>query len=150
MPAYNPDDQAKRTAIRQDVEYWFTIEPVLTDDILTSRLAKNINAVKAKMVGNAKNQLATWISDDKPFDQITTNPKLVREPKVTNVSLLEDSTVVVELTTSTRQFPTDKPVEIRYALTMRYQIIPPPAEDVLGTNPYGLYYPFFTLQKTGA
>lgn len=102
------------------------------------------------MLRNAKNQFASWISEDKPFDQITTNPKLVREPKVTNVSLLEDSTVVVEFTTSTRQSPTDKPVDVRFALTMRYQIIPPTAEDVLGTNPYGLYYPFFTLQKTGA
>lgn len=150
LAAYNPDDQAKRTAIKEDVEHWFTIEPVLTDDIRTSRLARNINSVKAKMVGNAKNQFAAWISDDKPFDQITTNPKLVREPKVTNVSLLDDATAVVEFTTSTRQSPAEKPVDIRFALTIRYQIIPPTAEDVLGTNPYGLYYPFFTLQKTGA
>ncbi|WDD90287.1 type IV secretion system protein (plasmid) [Burkholderia sp. FERM BP-3421] len=151
LAAYKPDDQAKRTAIKEDVEHWFTVEPVLTDDIRTSRLAKNINSVKGKMVGNARNQFAAWLSEDRPFEQITTNPKLVREPLVTNVSLLDDSTVVVELTTATRQSPADKPVEVRYALTLRYQIIPPSADDVvLSTNPYGLYYAFFTLQKTGA
>lgn len=73
-------------------------------------MARNINAVKAMMVGNARNQFADWIKADAPFRAITLNPKLVREPRVFNVALLEDSTAVVEFTTTTTQSPTDKPV----------------------------------------
>ncbi|MGU7771750.1 type IV secretion system protein [Burkholderia sp. MR1-5-21] len=150
LTAYNPDDQTKRTSLRESVERWFTIEPVLTDDIQKSRMAKNINAVKNQMTGNARNQFGDWLGTDKPFQQITANSKLVREVKVTNVSLLEDSTAVVEFTTSTTQSPSDKPVVQRFALTIRYQIVPPAQEDALGSNPFGIYFPFFTLQKTAA
>ncbi|MCR4471689.1 MULTISPECIES: type IV secretion system protein [unclassified Burkholderia] len=150
LTSYKPDDQAKRKALRETVERWFTIEPVLTDDIQSSRMARNINAVKQQMTGNARNQFADWLKQDAPFQQITTNPKLVREPRVTNVSLLEDSTAIVEFTTSTTQTPSDKPVVVRYAVTFRYQIVAPTQEDALGTNPFGLYYPFWTLQKTAA
>ncbi|HDR8948647.1 TPA: type IV secretion system protein [Burkholderia contaminans] len=150
LTSYKPDDQAKRKALRETVERWFTIEPVLTDDIQSSRMARNINAVKQQMTGNARNQFADWLKTDAPFQQITTNPKLVRESRVTNVSLLEDSTAIVEFTTSTTQMPSDKPVVVRYALTVRYQIVAPTQEDALGNNPFGVYYPFWTLQKTAA
>ncbi len=79
LTAYKPDDQAIRTALRETVERWFTIEPVMTDDIQTSRMARNINAAKAMMVGNARNQFSDWIKNDAPFQAITLNPKLVRE-----------------------------------------------------------------------
>ncbi|SDR54310.1 type IV secretion system protein VirB5 [Paraburkholderia fungorum] len=148
LTAYKPDDQSIRTALRETVERWWTIEPVLTDDIQSSRMAKNINAAKAMMVGNARNQFAEWIKSDAPFQAITLNPKLVREPKVTNIALLEDSTAVVEFTASTTQSPTDKPVVQKYAVTLRYQIVPPASEDALGTNPFGVFYPLFTVQKT--
>ena len=148
LTAYKPDDQAIRTSLRETVERWFTIEPVLTDDIQTSRMARNINGVKAMMVGNARNQFGDWIKGDAPFQSITLNPKLVREVRVTNVAMLEDSTAVVEFTTSTTQSPTDKPVVQKYALTFRYQIIPPTSEDALGTNPFGLFFPLFSIQKT--
>ncbi|MFP3649079.1 type IV secretion system protein, partial [Paraburkholderia sp. SIMBA_054] len=75
LTAYKPDDQAIRTALKETVESWFTIEPVLTDDIQASRMARNINAVKAMMVGNARNQFADWIKADAPFQAITLNPK---------------------------------------------------------------------------
>jgi hypothetical protein len=107
LTAYKPDDQAIRTALRETVERWFTIEPVLTDDIRKSRMARNINGVKGMMVGNARNQFGDWVKGDAPFQAITLNPKLVREPKVTNVALLEDSTAVVEFSTSTTQSPID-------------------------------------------
>lgn len=148
LTAYKPDDQAIRTSLKESVERWFTIEPVLTDDIQTSRMARNINAVKAMMAGNARNQFADWIKADAPFQAITLNPKLVREVRVTNVALLEDSTAVVEFSTSTTQSPTDKPVVQKYVLTFRYQIIPPSAEDALGSNPFGIFYPLFSMQKT--
>ncbi|WP_350357369.1 type IV secretion system protein [Paraburkholderia fungorum] len=148
LTSYKPDDQAIRTALRETVERWFTIEPVLTDDIQSSRMARNINGVKAMMTGNARNQFADWIKADSPFQAITLNPKLVREPRVTNVALLEDSTAVVEFSTSTTQQPTDKPVVQKYALTFRYQIVPPASEDALGSNPFGLFYPLFSIQKT--
>ncbi|MFM0082812.1 type IV secretion system protein [Paraburkholderia sediminicola] len=148
LTAYKPDDQAIRTALRETVERWFTIEPVLTDDIQKSRMARNINGVKGMMVGNARNQFGDWVKADAPFQAITLNPKLVREPKVTNVALLEDSTAVVEFSTSTTQSPTDKPVVQKYALTFRYQIVPPASEDALGANPFGLFYPLFSIQKT--
>jgi type IV secretion system protein VirB5 len=148
LAAYKPDDQATRTSLRESVERWFTIEPVMTDDIQTSRMARNINGVKAQMTGNARNQFGDWLKSDAPFQAITSNPKLVREVKVTNVSMLEDSTAVVEFTTSTTQSPSDKPVVQKYALTVRYQIVAPTQEDALGANPYGIFFPFFTLQKT--
>ncbi|KAA0998650.1 type IV secretion system protein [Paraburkholderia panacisoli] len=106
LAAYKPDDQAIRTSLKEAVERWWTIEPVLTDDIQTSRMAKSINGVKAMMVGNARNQFGDWIKGDAPFQAVTLNPKLVREVRVTNVALLEDSTGVVEFTTSTTQSPT--------------------------------------------
>ncbi|MBB4518282.1 type IV secretion system protein VirB5 [Paraburkholderia fungorum] len=148
LAAYKPDDQAIRTSLRESVERWWTIEPVMTDDIQTSRMAKNINGVKAMMVGNARNQFGDWVKSDAPFQAITLNPKLVREVRVTNVALLEDSTAVVEFTTSTTQSPTDRPVVQKYALTFRYQIVPPTAEDALGANPFGMFYPLFSIQKT--
>jgi len=148
LTAYKPDDQAIRTSLRETVERWFTIEPVLTDDIQTSRMARNINGVKAMMVGNARNQFGDWIKGDAPFQAIVLNPKLVREVRVSNVALLEDSTAVVEFTTISTQSPTDRPAVQKYALTFRYQIVPPTAEDALGANPFGLFYPLFSIQKT--
>lgn len=148
LAAYKPEDQALRTSMKDSVERWFTIEPVLTDSLENSRMARNINAVKAQMVGNARNQFGAWLKEDAPFQAITTNPKLVREVKVTNVSLLEDSTAIVEFTTSTTDSPTSKPVVQKYALTWRYQIVPPTSEDALTANPYGIFYPFTNLQKT--
>lgn len=148
LAAYKPEDQALRASMKDSVERWFTIEPVLTDALENSRMARNINAVKAQMVGNARNQFGTWLKDDAPFQAITANPKLVREVKVTNVSLLEDSTAIVEFTTSTTDSPTAKPVVQKYALTWRYQIVPPASEDALTANPYGIFYPFTNLQKT--
>ncbi|MGF6782049.1 type IV secretion system protein [Paraburkholderia sp. GAS334] len=148
LTAYKPDDQAIRTSLKESVERWFTIEPVLTDDIQTSRMARNINGVKAQMTGNGRNQFADWVKTDAPFQAITANPKLVREVKVTNVALLEDSTAVVEFTTSATQTPTDKPVVQKYALTFRYQIVPPTQEEALGANPFGIFFPLWTIQKT--
>jgi type IV secretion system protein VirB5 len=148
LTAYKPDDQAIRTSLKETVQRWWTIEPVLTDDIQKSRMARNINAVKAMMVGNARNQFGDWIRSDAPFQTITLNPKLVREVRVTNIALLEDSTAVVEFTTSTTQSPTDKPVVQKYAVTFRYQIVPPTSEDALGANAFGVFYPLFSLQKT--
>jgi type IV secretion system protein TrbF len=148
LAAYKPDDQAIRTSVRESVEGWFTIEPVLTDNIRTSRMAHNINAVKAQMTGTARNQFGDWLKADAPFELITANPKLVREVRVTSVSILPDSTAIVEFTTTSTQTPTDKPAIQKYALTLRYQIVPPTQEDALGSNPYGIFFPFFTLNKT--
>ena len=72
----------------------------------------------------------------------------MREVKVINVSLLDDSTAVVEFTATSTQSPAAKPDVQKYALTFRYQIVPPTQEDALGTNPFGIYFPLFTLQKT--
>jgi hypothetical protein len=147
LAAYKPEDQALRTSMKDSVVRWFTIEPVTTDTVEESRMAHNINAVKAQMVGNARNQFADWLKNDAPFKAIVANPKLVREVTVTNVSLLEDSTAVIEFMTSTTQSPTDKPDVQRYALTWRYQIVPPTAQDALTTNAFGIFYPLFSLQK---
>jgi type IV secretion system protein TrbF len=148
LTAYKPDDQATRVTLKETVERWFTIEPVLTDSLQTSRMARNINAVKAQMIGTGRNQFGDWLKQDAPFQVITANPKLVREVKVDSVSLLPDSTAVVEFSTTSTQNPTDKPAVQRYALTIRYQIVAPTAEDALSTNGFGFFFPFFTLQKT--
>lgn len=148
LTAYKPEAQDLRTSMKDSVVAWFTIEPVLTDSIETSRMKRNINAVKAQMTGNARNQFGDWLTLDTPFQAIAANPRLVREVTVTNVSLLEDSTAIVEFTTTTRQVPSDKPVTQKFALTWRYQIVPPTQDDALTANPYGIFYPFFTIQKT--
>ena len=148
LTAYKPEDQALRTSMKDSVTAWFTIEPILTDDIENSRMKHNIDAVKAQMAGNAKNQFADWLKSDAPYQAITLNPKLVREVHVSSVSLLDESTAVVEFTTSTTQNPTDKPVVAHFALTWRYQIVPPSADDALTANPFGIFYPLFTLEET--
>ena len=148
LAAYKPEDQALRTSMKDSVVRWFTIEPILSDAIEDSRMKHNIDAVKAQMLGNGKNQFADWLRTDAPFQQITANPKLVREVKVSNVSLLDDSTAVIEFTTSTTQTPTDKPVVKHYALTWRYQVVAPTSDDALTANPFGIFYPLFTLEET--
>jgi hypothetical protein len=55
---------------------WFTIEPVLTDRLETSRMTANINSVKAQMIGAGQSQFRDWIKSDAPFQAITANPKL--------------------------------------------------------------------------
>jgi type IV secretion system protein TrbF len=147
LAAYKPEDQALRTSMKDSVVRWFTIEPVTTETVEQSRMARNIRDVKAQMIGNAGNQFADWLRADAPYQAIVSNPKLVREVTVTNVSLLEDSTAVVEFTTSATRSPTDKPDVQHYALTWRYQIVPPTSEDALSANPFGIFYPLFSLQK---
>lgn len=148
LTAYKPDDQAIRTTLKEAVEHWFTIEPVFTNTLEESRLVRNINAVKAQMVGNARNQFNDWLKTDAPFQAITANPRLVREPRVVSVSLLNDSTAIVEFITSTTQDPNAKPVRQKFALTLRYQIVPASADDAIGANPFGIFFPYFTLQAT--
>jgi type IV secretion system protein TrbF len=148
LTAYKPEDQALRTSMKDSVTAWFTIEPILADSVENSRMKHNIDAVKAQMTGNARNQFADWLKNDAPYQAITLNPKLVREVHVTAVSLLDASTAVVEFTTSTTQNPTDKPVVKHLALTWRYQIVPPSADDAITTNPFGIFYPLFTLEET--
>jgi type IV secretion system protein VirB5 len=148
LTAYKPEDQAMRTSMKDTVVAWFTIEPILTDSVDNSRMKRNIDAVKAQMTGNARNQFADWLRKDAPYQAITLNPKLVREVHVSSVSLLDESTAVVEFTTSETQNPTDKPVVRHWALTWRYQIVPPSSDDALAANPFGIFYPLFTLEET--
>jgi type IV secretion system protein VirB5 len=150
LVAYKPDSQATRTSMKDMVVRWFTIEPVLTDSLQTSRMSANINSVKAQMIGAAADQFKGWLHEDAPFQQITANPKLIREVNVRNIALLEDQTVLVEFTTTTSQAgATGKPDVKSYALTLRYQIVAPTADAALTANPFGIYVPFFRLERTG-
>ncbi|WP_243856618.1 hypothetical protein [Paraburkholderia sp. BL6665CI2N2] len=45
---------------------------------------------KAQMIGAATDQFKSWLRDDAPFQQITANPKLIREVNMRNIALLED------------------------------------------------------------
>jgi len=121
---------------------------VLSKTLEQSRMAHSIYAVKEQMIGAARNQFGSWLKSDAPFQAISGNPRLVREPNITDISLLEDSTAVVQFTTTSTDNPSATPVVQSYALTIRYQVIPPTSTDALGTNPFGVFYPFFTLQKT--
>lgn len=145
---YQPNEQEIRTSLNDDVVSWFTIEPVLSKSLDQSRMVHSITAVKAKMIGTARNQFGTWLKTDAPFQAITADPRLVRETVVTDISLLEDSTAVVQFRTTSTDNPQATPVVQNYALTVRYQVVPPTSVDALGTNPFGVFYPFFTLQKT--
>lgn len=149
LVAYKPDAQAIRTTVKDMAVRWFTIEPVLTDRLETSRMTSNINSVKAQMIGAAASQFHDWLKSDAPFQAISANPKLIREVDVRNIALLEDSTVLVEFTTTTSQAgATGKPEVKSYALTLRYQIVAPTADAALTSNPFGIYIPFFRLERT--
>ena len=91
LVAYKPDSQAVRTTVKDMAVRWFTIEPVLSDRLETSRMTANINSVKAQMIGAATGQFRDWLKNDAPFQAITANPKLIREVDVRNIALLEDS-----------------------------------------------------------
>ncbi|WP_244808863.1 type IV secretion system protein [Caballeronia zhejiangensis] len=149
LVAYKPDSQAVRTTVKDMAVRWFTIEPVLSDRLETSRMTANINSVKAQMIGAATGQFRDWLRADAPFQAITANPKLIREVDVRNIALLQDNTVLVEFTTTTSQAgATGKPDVKSYALTLRYQIVAPTAEQALTTNPFGIFIPFFRLERT--
>jgi hypothetical protein len=149
LVAYKPDSQALRTHFKDMAVRWFTIEPVLTDRLETSRMTTNINSVKAQMIGAGGSQFKEWLSNDAPFQQIVANPKLIREVNVRNIALLEDSTVLVEFTTTTSQAgAAGKPDIKAFALTLRYQIVAPTADAALTPNPFGIYIPFFRLERT--
>jgi type IV secretory pathway TrbF-like protein len=150
LVSYKPDAQVIRTSMKEMAVRWFTIEPVLTDRLETSRMTANINSVKAQMIGAGQSQFRDWIKSDAPFQAITANPKLIREVDVRNIALLEDQTVLVEFTTTTSQAgATGKPELKSYALTLRYQIVAPTADAALGANPFGIFIPFFRLERTG-
>jgi type IV secretion system protein VirB5 len=132
LVAYKPDAQAIRASMKDMTVRWFTIEPVLTDSLQTSRMSANINSVKAQMIGVATDQFGSWVLTDAPFQAITANPKLIREVNVRNIALLEDQTVLVEFTTTTSQAgATGKPDVKSYALTLRYQIVAPTQDAAL-------------------
>ena len=61
LVSYKPDSQATRTSMKDMVVRWFTIEPVLTDSLQTSRMSANINSVKAQMIGAASDQFKSWL-----------------------------------------------------------------------------------------
>ncbi|BDC45297.1 type IV secretion system protein [Paraburkholderia terrae] len=150
LVAYKPDSQAIRTSMNDMAVRWFTIEPVLTDSLQTSRMSANINSVKAQMIGVATDQFKSWLRDDAPFQAITANPKLIREVNVRNIALLEDQTVLVEFTTTTSQVgATGKPEVKSYALTLRYQIVAPTQDAAYTKNPFGIFIPFFRIERTG-
>jgi type IV secretion system protein TrbF len=149
LVAYKPDQQTIRTTVKDMAVRWFTIEPVLSDRLETSRMTANINSVKAQMIGAATGQFRDWLKNDAPFQAITANPKLIREVDVRNIALLEDSTVLVELTTTTSQAGSVGKPEVRqFALTLRYQIVVPTADQALTANPFGIYIPFFRVERT--
>jgi type IV secretory pathway TrbF-like protein len=150
LVAYKPDSQALRTSFMEMTGRWFTIEPILTDRLETARMTKNINSVKAQMIGAGVNQFADWLRSDVPFQAISANPKLIRDVQIRSVSLLEDSTAVIEFVQTTSQGPaTPKPDVKTFALTIRYQIVPPTADAALTANPFGIFVPYFVLQRTG-
>lgn len=148
LTTYQPDAQSLRVALKSMTEEWFTIEPVLTGNVKTSRMARDIKAVQLQMEGRAQTSLTNWLQTDAPFEAIGTDPKLTREVSVSNVALLEDSTAVISFTTTTAQSETDTPVVQRFNLTVRYEIQPPTSDAALTSNPFGIFIPFYTLEKS--
>jgi type IV secretory pathway TrbF-like protein len=149
LATYKPDSQALRTSCKEMVVRWFTIEPVLTDRLETARMTRNINSVKAQMIGAGATQFGQWLSEDAPFQAISASPKLVREVDVRNIALLDDQTVVVNFTTTSSQAGASGKPDIKsFALTLRYQINPPTADAALTANPFGIFVPFFRLERT--
>lgn len=148
LTTYQPNALAIRVAIKEMTQRWFTIEPVLSGDIKHSRMATNIRDVQLQMEGKAQSSFVDWLRNDAPFEAIAADPKLTRQVTVTNVALLEDSTVVVNFTTSTSQGEADQPVVQRFSLTLRYEVQPPASDAALGSNPFGIFIPFYTIEKS--
>jgi type IV secretory pathway TrbF-like protein len=148
LTTYQPNAQAIRVAMKEMTERWFTIEPILSGDIRHSRMASNIKAVQLQMEGKAQSSFLEWLKNDAPFEAIAADPKLTRQVTVTNVALLEDSTVVVNFTTSTAQGESDQPVVQRFSLTLRYEVQAPASDVALTSNPFGIFVPFYTLEKS--
>jgi type IV secretory pathway TrbF-like protein len=148
LTTYQPNAQAIRVAMKEMTERWFTIEPILSGDIRHSRMATNIKAVQLQMEGKAQSSFLEWLKNDAPFEAIAADPKLTRQVTVTNVALLEDSTVVVNFTTSTAQGESDQPVVQRFSLTLRYEVQAPASDVALTSNPFGIFVPFYTLEKS--
>jgi type IV secretion system protein TrbF len=148
LTTYQPNAQAIRVGMKELCELWFTIEPVLTGDIKHSRMATSIKAVQLQMEGGAQAAFVQWLKNDAPFEAISANPKLTRQVSVSNVALLPDSTAVVTFTTSTAQGEADQPIVQHFSLTLRYQIQPPDSDAALTSNPFGIFIPFYTLEKT--
>lgn len=149
LEPYQPNTLALQWAFKDLVTRQFTIEPVLTNQMEDSRLYKNIRSVKEQMIGSARKQFDDWVAEDAPFRAISTAPTLTREVKVINIATLPDSTAVAEFITTTAEDGA-KPRKQRYAVTFRYQIKPPESDAVLGTNPFGVYPVFFSVQKSAA
>ena len=72
-----------------------------------------------------------------------------RQEELLDIASLPDSTVVVEFVTTTTE-DGYKPRKQRYTITFRYQTKPADKEAVLGTNPFGVYPIFFSIQKSAA
>ncbi|CAG2155415.1 VirB8/TrbF family protein [Cupriavidus numazuensis] len=149
LEAFQPQAIQLQWAFKDLVTRWFTIEPILTPKVEDSRMAKTIRSVRDQMLGSSRKQFEDWMDDDKPFAQVGASPTLVREVKVVNVAALPDSTVAVEFIASTSE-DGFKPRKQRYAVTFRYQVKPPTSDGVLGTNPFGIYPVFFSIQKSAA
>jgi type IV secretion system protein TrbF len=148
LATYRPESQALRYSLRETTERWFTIEPLLDTDIQKSRMAVNIRSVKKQMEGQARSQFDNWFTKDAPYQAVLTNPKMLRQVTVNDVALLEDSTAVITFTTATTQSDSDHPIIQKFALTVRYEIQAPTEDQALKTNPFGIYFPYFTLQQT--
>lgn len=149
LDAFRPDERQVQAALKDLVQRWFTIEPILTPQIESSRMAANLRSVREQMLGSAKDQFKAWVDEDEPFRQVTSSPTLTREPKFVNIASLPDSTVVVEFVTTTAE-DGFKPRKQRYTITFRYQTKPADKEAILGTNPFGVYPVFFSIQKSAA
>lgn len=149
LDAFKPDERQVQVALKDLVQRWFTIEPVLTSQIESSRMAANLRSVREQMLGSAKGQFNAWVDDDEPFRQVMSSPNLTREIKFLNIASLPDSTVVAEFVTTTSE-DGYKPRKQRYAITFRYQVKPVDKEAMLGTNPFGVFPIFFSIQKSAA
>ena len=149
MDAFKPDERQVQVALKDLVQRWFTIEPVLTSQIESSRMAANLRSVREQMLGSAKGQFNAWVDEDEPFRQVMSSPNLTREIKFLNIASLPDSTVVAEFVTTTSE-DGYKPRKQRYAITFRYQVKPVDKEAMLGTNPFGVFPIFFSIQKSAA
>jgi type IV secretion system protein VirB5 len=150
LTQYRPEDQAIRWAFGDLVVRMFTIEPILTANVSSSRLKKNVTSVKNQMTSSARRQFDDWFNADAPFGRVTENPNLVREVETRTVSLLPDSTVEIQFDTTTYVGATSKPEVQHYTMTARYAVIPPTSEAVTTANPFGIFVVYFTIQKTAA
>ena len=64
LDAFRPDERQVQAALKDLVQRWFTVEPILTPQIESSRMAANLRSVREQMLGD-RHRLPDRVEQDR-------------------------------------------------------------------------------------